>query len=106
MEAVGSNATSALAYNLIRPGGIISMVGVCNDPHIAFSPNDAYNKNLTFKVGRCPARSLMDILVPIVQSHTYDFTSIISHRLPLSEGEMAYNIFANKRDNCLKVVLA
>jgi threonine dehydrogenase-like Zn-dependent dehydrogenase len=105
LEAVGSSTTIRIAYELVRPGGIISMVGVCNDQSLGFSPADAYNKNLTFKVGRCPARKLMDTLIPVVQSHVYDFTSIITHRLPLSQGEMAYDIFANKKENCLKIIL-
>jgi S-(hydroxymethyl)glutathione dehydrogenase/alcohol dehydrogenase len=47
----------------------------------------------------------MDTLIPIVQSRKYDFASIITHRLSLAQGEMGYDIFANKKDNCLKVVL-
>lgn len=105
MEAVGSSATLKLAYDLIRPGGIISAVGVCTDNHLPFSPSQAYDKNITYKVGRCPARFLMPQLVPIVQEKKYDFTSIITHRMDLSEGEKGYTIFANKKDDCLKVVL-
>jgi S-(hydroxymethyl)glutathione dehydrogenase/alcohol dehydrogenase len=44
-------------------------------------------------------------LVPMVQSKKHDFTSIITHRLSLSEGALGYDIFANKKDNCLKVML-
>lgn len=106
MEAVGSNATTRLAYELIRPGGIISMVGVCNDEHLAFSPSDAYNKNITFRVGRCPARYLMDELIPVVRAKKYDFTSIFTHRLNLAQGAVGYDLFAGKKDNCLKVVLS
>lgn len=105
MEAVGNSATNKLAYDLVRPGGIISAVGVCTDEHFSFSPTQAYDKNLTYKVGRCPARFMMDELVPLVQSKKYNFTSIISHRLSLREGVAGYDIFANKKDNCLKVVL-
>jgi len=105
MEAVGNSATNKLAYALVRPGGIISAVGVCTDEHFSFSPTQAYDKNLTYKVGRCPARFMMNELVPLVQEKKYDVTSIISHRLPLSEGVAGYHIFANKKDNCLKVVL-
>lgn len=105
MEAVGNNATGRLAYELVRPGGIISMVGVCTDQTMPFTPTDAYNKNLTFKVGRCPARNLFPTLIPIVQAHKYNFTSIITHRLSLKQGAEGYDIFSNKKDNCLKVVL-
>ncbi|EPZ62552.1 hypothetical protein H477_5201 [[Clostridium] sordellii ATCC 9714] len=35
----------------------------------------------------------------------YDPTDIITHKLSLSEGKHAYNIFDSKLDNCIKVVL-
>ncbi len=105
MEAVGSGGATALSFQLLRPGGILSTVGVCNDAHFAFSPTQAYDKNLTLKTGRCPARALMPRLVPLVQEKKSDFKSIITHRLPLSEGVRGYDIFAHKKENCLKVVL-
>jgi threonine dehydrogenase-like Zn-dependent dehydrogenase len=105
MEAVGSTGAGKLAYDLLRPGGVISVVGVCNDHHLSFSPVEAYNKNITYTVGRCPARSMMEELTPFVQSKKVDFTSIVTHRMKLSEGAAGYDIFANKKDNCLKVVL-
>jgi threonine dehydrogenase-like Zn-dependent dehydrogenase len=105
MEAVGSGRAGKLAYDLLRPGGTISVVGVCNDEHLSFSPVQAYNKNITYKVGRCPARSMIDELVPFVQGKKVDVASIITHRMKLSEGVSGYDIFANKKDNCLKVVL-
>jgi threonine dehydrogenase-like Zn-dependent dehydrogenase len=80
-------------------------VGVCNDQHLSFSPVEAYNKNIIYKVGRCPARHFMDKLIPIVQQKKYNLTSILTHRMPLSEGTNGYDIFANKKDNCMKVVL-
>jgi threonine dehydrogenase-like Zn-dependent dehydrogenase len=105
MEAVGNHGAGKLAYELVRPGGIISQVGVCTDAILPFSPVQAYDKNLTYKVGRCPARYFMNRLVPLVQQKKYDFTSIITHRMKLSDGVLGYDIFANKKDNCLKVVL-
>ena len=105
LEAVGSNSSLSLAYSLVRPGGTISMVGVNNESTLPFSPADAYNKNLTFKVGRCPARFLIEKLLPAVVSGKYDYGSIISHRLELKDGVDAYTMFSNKSDNCVKVVL-
>jgi threonine dehydrogenase-like Zn-dependent dehydrogenase len=106
LEAVGNNKTLGLAYTLVRPGGIISMVGVNNESFLPFSPSDAYNKNLTFKVGRCPARFLMEKLLPIVLSKKYDYGAIVSHRLELKDGVDAYTMFSKKTDGCIKVVLS
>jgi len=105
LEVVGSHEAGRAAYELVRPGGTVSVVGVHTDPHLSFSPAEAYDKNLTFRVGRCPARHLLPRLIPVVQSHRHDLTAIISHRLPLSEGPAAYTLFDEKRDGCTKIVL-
>jgi threonine dehydrogenase-like Zn-dependent dehydrogenase len=40
------------AHDLVRPGATISVVGVHYDEQFPFSPPSAYDKNLTFTVGR------------------------------------------------------
>lgn len=105
LEVVGSAAAGIAAYELVRPGGIISTVGFHTEKEMAFSPGQAYDKNLTYKNGRCPARAYMERLVPIVQKNKYDFTKIISHRLPLSDGVRGYQVFDLKLEDCIKVVL-
>ena len=105
LEAVGSGPAVRLAVDLVRPGGTVSSVGVCTDAHMAFSPVEAYNKNLTYKIGRCPARHMMEELIPMVQQKKYDITAVFSHTLSLEQGVHGYDLFANKKDNCLKVLL-
>jgi len=105
MEAIGSEFSLQLSYDLVRPGGIISSVGVCTEKHLPFSPIQAYDKNLTYISGRCPARGMMPTIIPLIQQKKYPFKSIITHRMLLSEGVKGYDIFANKKDNCLKVML-
>jgi len=43
------------------------------------------------------------ILVP--PRYREDFRRIITHRLPLSEGPRAYDMFDKKLDGCIKVLL-
>lgn len=106
LEAVGSPSASRLALELVRPGGTISAVGVHTAPEFAFSPVEAYDKNLTYKIGRCSARHYMDLVLPLLTETTVDPMSIVSHRLALAEGIRAYDIFANRREGCTKVLLA
>ncbi len=105
MDAVGSGSAGRLAYELVRPGGIISVVGVCTDLQLPFSPVEAYNKNITYKVGRCPARHYLEKLIPMVRSHKYDLASVFTHHFRLSEGVRGYDVFANRKEGCLKVLL-
>ena len=105
LEAVGNHSAVRMGFELVRPGGIVSSVGVCTDANLAFSPVEAYNKNLTYKIGRCPARFMMDQLIPLVLRKEYDLQSVFTHRMSLREGREGYSIFAGKRDHCLKVLL-
>ena len=106
LEAVGSPSALGLAVELARPGGIVSSVGVHNSEAFGFRPIDIYDKNLTIKNGRCPARHYMNRLLPWIRDGRYPLVSIISHRLPLHKGARGYDIFARRLEGCTKVVLA
>lgn len=105
MEVVGSPAAQKLSFELVRPGGIISSVGVHTANAFAFSPVDAYNKNITYKSGRCPARFYMNKLIPLLAERKPDLSAIVTHRIPLSEGVEAYKMFDKKTDNAIKTLL-
>ena len=105
MEVVGSAQTLKLAIDLIRPGGTISSVGVHTADNFSFSPGEAYNKNLTYKSGRCAARFYFEKLLREQIPQRYDIEDIITHQFSLKEGAKAYEIFDKKIDNCIKAVL-
>ena len=105
LEVVGSGEALQLAYELLRPGGVISAVGVCTDAVLPISPVQAYDKNITYSTGRCPARHLMSGLLPMVENAEYDFRSVISHRMALADGAAAYARFASREEGMLKVML-
>lgn len=105
MELVGLPEAQAMAYRLLRPGGILSAIGCHCAPHFAFSPTDAYDKNLTYRTGRCPVRSMVDKVQTVFQSDQDGLAQLISHRFPLAAGVEAYDTFANRKDGCQKAVL-
>ncbi len=104
MELVGVPAAQELAYRLVRPGGILSVIGCHCTPHFSFSPAEAYDKNLTYRTGRCPARHYMDQLVGMVEAGRWDIESLITHEFSIDQCEKAYDIFSNRKDGCLKAV--
>lgn len=105
VEAVGSPEATRLAFDLVRPGGMIGAVGVHTEAHLAIAPGEVYDKNLTYRAGRAPARAYMERLLPLIRSGRYDLATLISHRLPLVEGPRAYDVFDRKLEGCTKVVL-
>eukprot|EP00878_Enallax_costatus_P019496 GHUV01020569.1.p1 GENE.GHUV01020569.1~~GHUV01020569.1.p1 ORF type:complete len:302 (+),score=19.23 GHUV01020569.1:196-1101(+) len=50
LELVGSVAALKLGFNLLRPAGVLSSIGVHTEAQFPFSPVQAYDKNLTYKV--------------------------------------------------------
>lgn len=104
VEAVGSPEASRLAWDLVRAGGTISAVGVHHEPALAIAPGALYDKNLTYRAGRCPARALMPRLLDLLARDAWPFDALVSHRLPLAEGPAAYAAFDRREPGWTKVV--
>jgi threonine dehydrogenase-like Zn-dependent dehydrogenase len=105
VEAVGSPAAGRLAFDLVRPGGTIATVGVHHEAVMPFSPVEAYDRNLSWRIGRCPARHYAPALVSLAARRAADLGRVFTHRLPLEAGADAYRLFDQKRDGCIKVAL-
>ncbi len=106
LECVGSAAAGQLAFELVRVGGAIGAVGVHHESHFAFSPGQAYDKNLSYRAGRCSARRWIDEILPLVKALPEEVSEVFSHTMPLADGPRAYDIFDRKVDGCIKVALA
>ncbi len=104
IEAVGSPQATQLAYDLLRAGGTLSALGVHVEPALAISPGALYDKNLTYRAGRCPARALMDELLPKVAAGRWPLGELVSHRLPLEDAVTAYQAFDRREPGWTKVV--
>lgn len=104
VEAVGSPEATRLAWDLVRPGGTISAVGVHTEAALAVSPGDLYDKNLTYRAGRCPARAIAPRLLPLVAARRWPLERLVSHRLPLADGAQAYAAFDRREPGWNKVV--
>lgn len=105
MELVGLPDAQKLAYEIIRPGGIMSVVGCHCTPHFSFSPIDAFDKNLTYRTGRCSARHYMNTLTDLVASGAFELDPFISHRFNVTDCVEAYDVFSNRKDGCLKAAI-
>jgi 2-desacetyl-2-hydroxyethyl bacteriochlorophyllide A dehydrogenase len=105
LEVVGSSEALRLAIDLLRPGGTISSVGVHTAKNFSFSPGEAYDKNLVYKIGRCPAHYYAEKLLREQVIQRYPAEKIITHHFSLNDGARAYEVFDKKLDNCIKAVL-
>lgn len=103
MEFVGLPAAQRLAWETLSPGGVMAVIG-CHSAGFAFSPAEAYDKNLTYRTGRCPARHYMERLTERVVQDMPHITDVITHRFEPADCVNAYEVFAHHRDGCVKAV--
>lgn len=101
----GAMGAIQLASQCVRKGGIVSILGVYGTRYNMFPLGDFFARNITLKMGQAPVIHFMPDLYHKIKNEEFDPTDIITHNLPLSEAEHGYDIFDEKHDDCIKVVL-
>jgi threonine dehydrogenase-like Zn-dependent dehydrogenase len=89
----------------LRRGGTLSIPGVYAGFVHGFMIGDAFDKGLSFAMGQTHVHQFTDELLKHIVSGAIHPETLITHRLSLEEGPDAYKTFADKLDNCRKVVL-
>jgi alcohol dehydrogenase len=90
---------------VVRRGGIVSVVGVYGSPYDNFPIHRIFDKGLIMKFGQAPVQKYIDHLFEIVRDGKVLLDDIITHKIPLSDATKGYDMFKNKVDDCVKVVL-
>ncbi|MCG2577473.1 glutathione-dependent formaldehyde dehydrogenase [Dechloromonas sp. XY25] len=93
------------AIAAVRRGGSLSVPGVYAGFIHGFLFGDIFEKGITIKAGQTHVQALLPELLEHVAAGRLQPEEIITHRLPLAEAAEGYRLFAEKRDNCRKVVL-
>jgi threonine dehydrogenase-like Zn-dependent dehydrogenase len=88
-----------------RNGGTVSIIGVYGGFIDKFPIGSLMNRSLTIRAGQCHVQRYMKPLLERIQKGEIDPSFVITHRLPLDEAARGYDMFVNKYDDCLKVVL-
>ncbi|OBT62381.1 hypothetical protein VE03_08427 [Pseudogymnoascus sp. 23342-1-I1] len=92
IEVVGLTPALKTGFDLLRPWGTISSIGVHN-AEIPWSGNQAYGKNLTVQMGRCPVRSIFPEALKLLQEKQHLLGFMFDKIMPLSEAVEGYEIF-------------
>jgi threonine dehydrogenase-like Zn-dependent dehydrogenase len=88
-----------------RKGGTVSMPGVYGGLLDKVPFGAAFSKGLTFKMGQTHVHRYLGPLLERIQNGEIDPSYIITHRLKLEDAPKGYEIFKQKQDNCIKIVL-
>ncbi|KAL4906613.1 hypothetical protein BDW74DRAFT_150814 [Aspergillus multicolor] len=97
IEVVGLSPALRMGFELLRPFGVISSVGVHNG-EIPWTGSEAYGKNVTLQMGRCPVRSVSDAALEVLKRNQHLLGFMTENIMPLSKAVEAYDLF-----NAMKV---
>jgi threonine dehydrogenase-like Zn-dependent dehydrogenase len=88
-----------------RNGGTVSVPGVYGGFIDKMPMGSLMNRSITIKTGQTHAHRYMKPLLQRIENGDIDPTFIVTHRMPLDQAPEAFEMFMNKQDECVKVVL-
>ncbi|PYM00922.1 MAG: glutathione-dependent formaldehyde dehydrogenase [Verrucomicrobia bacterium] len=102
---VGSIKALKAAISAVRRGGWISVLGVYGVPYDKFPLGQIFDKGIHLSFGQAPVQKYIEDLIDYLEEGKIKLDDVISHRLPLAEAPRGYEIFNEKKEDCVKVVL-
>ena len=104
METERPNALRE-AIMCCRKGTTLSVPGVYGGYGDKIPLGAVVNKALTLKSGQTHVQRYMQPLLKRIEDRDIDPSFVITHRVALDDVPAAYELFRDKQDDCIKVVL-
>jgi threonine dehydrogenase-like Zn-dependent dehydrogenase len=104
MESDRPHVLREMIY-VCRPAGTISVPGVYSGFIDKMPIGMAMNKGLTFRMGQTNVNRWTEDLLRRIEEGQIDPSFVVTHIASLQDGPEMYNVFRDKRDSCIKVVL-
>jgi threonine dehydrogenase-like Zn-dependent dehydrogenase len=107
IESLGTQETFENALRVLRAGGTLSSLGVYSGKlSIPLEPFAAGLGNHKIITTLCPGgKERMYRLMELVRHGRLDLTSFLTHTFPLDRITEAYDLFAGRRDDVIKVAI-
>jgi threonine dehydrogenase-like Zn-dependent dehydrogenase len=93
------------AIRCCRKGGTVSIAGVYGGFLDKVPLGAAFNKGLTLRMGQTHVQRYMPTLLTRIERGEIDPSFVITHRTRLDDAPRAYQVFRDKKDGCIKVVM-
>ena len=95
------------AIDAVRRGGTVSIIGVYGGMLDPLPMMKLFDKQIRLRMGQANVKRWVDDLMPFLnrEDDPLGVEDLATHRLPLDEAPYGYEIFQNKQDNAIKVLL-
>jgi threonine dehydrogenase-like Zn-dependent dehydrogenase len=96
-----------LALDSVRRGGTVSLSGVYAGVADPMPLMNMFDKQIALRMGQCNVQAWIDDLLPLVEdpADPLGVEDLVTHRVPLDRAAEMYDVFKEKTDGCIKVVL-
>jgi threonine dehydrogenase-like Zn-dependent dehydrogenase len=96
-----------VAVKAVRRGGTVSVSGVYGGEADPMPMMEMFDRGVQLRMGQAHVKRWIDDLMPMVADSVdpLGVRTFATHRLPLEQAPHGYEIFRNKADGCIKVVL-
>jgi threonine dehydrogenase-like Zn-dependent dehydrogenase len=109
IERAGVDRMAALTQSIetVCRGGTISIIGVYGGTADPLNMLQLFDKGVTLAMGQAHVKRWIDDLLPLLSGDDdpLGVDDLCTHRLPLEEAPHGYEIFKDKQDGAIKVVL-
>jgi S-(hydroxymethyl)glutathione dehydrogenase/alcohol dehydrogenase len=89
----------------VRHGGTLGLAGFYGGKANGFPIGDIFAKCLYRNAGPALIHKYLDELSGYIADGLLSADDSITHRMPLTDALRAYDLFARKEENCVKVIL-
>ncbi|WP_375400009.1 alcohol dehydrogenase catalytic domain-containing protein [uncultured Amnibacterium sp.] len=96
-----------LAIDAVRRGGTISLSGVYVGTADPMPLMTLFDKQVAIRMGQCNVQAWRDELLPLVEdpADPLGTMDLVTHEVGLDQAPEMYELFRDKKDGCIKVVL-
>jgi threonine dehydrogenase-like Zn-dependent dehydrogenase len=108
MKRAGVDRLSALhlAVEIVRRGGTISLIGVYGGMTDPLPMLTLFDKQIQLRMGQANVRRWVDEIMPLLSDEDpLGVDGFATHTVPLSEAPKSYEMFQEKQDGAVKVLL-
>lgn len=105
--AVDKIGALVAAMKSVRRGGTVSVSGVYGGEIDPLPMMELFDRGVQLRMGQAHVRRWTDDILPLVQdeSDPLGTLDLVTHHLPLADAPHGYEMFRDKTDGCVKVVL-
>ena len=103
VECVGTPDAFTIAFDSVRKGGSVSLMGMWGEP-VEMPLHEMVMNNITIFTGLVNCHRIQEI-VGLIESGRISTNFMLTHRMKLDDIIEAYRIFENKEDNVLKIAI-